>query len=315
MSDIKRNILEAIGQTPVVELQRVRPANGTRILVKVEALSPGGSIKIRPAYNMVKEAIKQGRLKPDSIIVEATSGNQGIALCLVGAALGYRVRIVMPACMSKERQMLMRSYGAELVLTDPGKDIGEAILTAKATAEKMAAEDPRVFFASQFTNENNPAAHRNTTIAEILKQIGDETEVDAFVSGIGTGGTITGCGEVLKEKFPHCRIVAAEPSEAAILAGKPIGNHIQQGIGDGLIPDVLNTKIIDDIVLVTDDEAAATARRLAKEEGLFVGVSSGTNVCAALKVAEKLGPGKTIVTLCPDTGERYLSLGVFGVED
>jgi cysteine synthase A len=314
LSDIKKNILEAIGRTPLVELQRVRPTNGSRIIVKVEALSPGGSIKVRPAYNMIKTAEAEGKLKPGSIIVEATSGNQGIALSMVGAALGYRVKICMPINMSEERKMLMRSYGAELVLTDAGHDIGEAILNAKHAAEKLAAEDPRVFFASQFTNTANPQAHRDTTAVEILRDLGD-TPVDGFVSGIGTGGTITGVGETLKAKYPNCKVFVSEPTEAAVIAGLPIGNHIQQGIGDGFIPDVCNTKIIDESILVTDDEAAATARRLAKEEGLFVGISSGTNVFAALKAAEKLGPGKTIVTICPDTGERYLSLGVFGREE
>ncbi len=312
MSDIKASILEAVGQTPLVEMNRVRPANGTRLLAKMEFLNPGGSIKIRPAYAMVMAARADGRLKPDSIIVEATSGNQGIALCLVGAALGYKVRIVMPANMSVERQTLMRSYGAELVLTEPGRDIGEAIRIAKATAERMAKEDPRVFFASQFTNPANPAAHRDGTAAEIIAQIGRGGRVDAFVSGIGTGGTITGIGQTLKKEFPGCLVVAAEPSNAAILAGGCIGHHVQQGIGDGLIPEVLDTKLIDRLVTVSDEDAVAMARRLAMEEGLFAGVSSGTNVWAALQLAETLGPGKTIVTICPDTGERYLSLNLFG---
>lgn len=312
MSDIKRSILEAIGQTPLVELRRVRPANGSRILVKMEALEPGGSIKIRPAFAMVSAAERQGKLGPDSIIVEATSGNQGIALSLVGAALGYRVRIVMPANMSPERQAIMRSYGAELVLTDPGADIGEAIATAKQTAEAMAAADPHVFFAGQFSNPANPGSHRSTTAAEIIAQVGADGPVHAFVSGIGTGGTITGVGEALKDAYPGCLIVAAEPENAAILAGGTIGHHIQQGIGDGLIPEVLNRDIIDRVTLVSDAEAVAAARRLASEEGLFVGISSGTNVHAALEIAESLGPSHTVVTICPDTGERYLSLGVFG---
>ncbi len=309
-NDVCTSVLDTIGRTPMIRLGRVRPGNGSELLVKLETVNPGGSIKIRPAYAMVMAARAAGLLKPDSIIVEATSGNQGIALCLVGAALGYRVRICMPANMSQERQALMRSYGAELVLTDPGDDIGQAIETARATAERMAREDSRVFFASQFTNPANPEAHRATTAAEIIRQVGEGGRVDAFVSGIGTGGTITGVGERLKEAFPGCLVVAAEPEKAAILAGGTIGNHIQQGIGDGLIPEVLNRAIIDQVVLVSDDDAAATARRLAREEGLFVGISSGTNVFAALKIAEQLGPGKTVVTICPDTGERYLSLGV-----
>lgn len=315
MSDIKRSILEAIGRAPLVELQRVRPGNGSRVLVKMEALNPGGSIKIRSAYAMVRAAEAQGRLRPGSIIVEATSGNQGIALCLVGAALGYRVRICMPANMSRERQTLMLSYGAELVLTDPGSSIGEAIETARRAAERMAEEDPLVFFAGQFSNPANPQAHRQTTGAEIVDQVGEAGPVHAFVSGIGTGGTITGVGETLKRAYPGCLVVAAEPAGAAILAGGPIGHHIQQGIGDGFIPDVLNRQVIDRIEIVTDEDAVATARRLAREEGLLVGVSSGTNVWTALKVAEDLGPGKTVATLCPDTGERYLSLHIFGCEE
>ncbi len=312
MTDIKSNILEAIGQTPLIRLRKVTPANGSRVLVKMEALEPGGSIKIRPAYYMVRAAEKAGKLRPGSIITEATSGNQGIALALVGAALGYRVRICMPSTMSRERQALVRSYGAEVVLTEPGANIGETIETARRTAERMAEEDSEVFFVGQFTNPANPEAHRETTAAEIVDQVGDEGPVDAFVSGIGTGGTITGVGQVLKKTYPGCLVVTAEPSGAAILAGGPIGDHIQQGIGDGLIPDVLDRSIIDRVVLVTDADAMATSRRLAREEGLFVGVSSGTNVWAAIKVAEDLGPGKTIVTICPDTGERYLSLGIAG---
>ncbi|NPV70826.1 MAG: cysteine synthase A [Firmicutes bacterium] len=305
---MRRSILETIGNTPLVELRRVRPCNGCRVLVKVEALNPGGSIKCRPAYAMIRAAEEQGLLKPDSIIVEATSGNQGIALSMVGAALGYRVRIVMPANMSKERQMIVRAYGAELVLTDPGSDIGQALDTCLKTVRKMAEEDPQVFVVGQFSNPANPASHRQETAVEIIEQVGDQGPVHAFVSGIGTGGTITGVGEALKKVWPDCEVVAAEPENAAILSGGKIGHHVQQGIGDGLIPEVLNTKIIDEIVVVSDKDAVATSLRLAREEGLFVGVSSGTNVWAALRVAENLGPGKTVVTLCPDTAERYLSM-------
>ncbi len=310
LSDVKSSILEAIGRTPLVELRRVRPRSGSRVLVKVEFLNPSGSVKIRPAYAMVKAAEAAGRLKPGSVICEATSGNQGIALSLVGAALGYRVRIFMPANMSQERQALMRAYGAEVVLTDPGRDIGEAVATARRAAAEAARKDPRVFFVSQFTNPANPEAHLTTTAEEIVEQIGEEGAVHAFVSGIGTGGTITGVGERLKRTYPGCLVAAAEPENGAILTPRPKGHHVQQGVGDGVMPEILNRDIIDRVVLVSDEEAVVTARRLAREEGLFVGVSSGTNVWAALKVAEDLGPGRTVVTLCPDTGERYLSLGL-----
>ncbi len=313
LSGIHRSILEAIGHTPLVELQRVR-LRGSRILVKMESLNPGGSVKCRPAHAMIREAERQGLLRPDSIIVEATSGNQGIALCMVGAALGYGVRIVMPANMTRERQAIIRAYGAELVLTDPGGDIGEAIGNALATVERMAAEDPRVFVPGQFANPANPRSHYLTTAVEILEQVGAEGPVDAFVSGVGTGGTLTGVGRALKEAYPHCLVVAAEPQKAAILSGGDIGHHLQQGIGDGIIPPVLDVTIVDRTVLVSDEAAMATAARLAREEGLMVGISSGTNVHASLMIAKDLGPGKTILTICPDTGDRYLSIGPAGEE-
>ncbi len=311
MSEIKRSILEAIGCTPLVELQRVRPS-GSRILVKMEALNPGGSVKCRPAYAMIRAAEAQGLLRPGSVIVEATSGNQGIALSMVGAALGYRVRIVMPANMSQERQAIIRAYGADLVLTDPGADIGEAIRNALAAVEQMAQEDPRVFVAGQFNNPANPRSHYETTGSEIVEQVGEQGPVHAFVSGIGTGGTITGVGRLLKKTYPGCLVVAAEPEKAPLISGGQVGHHLQQGIGDGIMPSILDPDLVDETVLVSDEDAVATAARLAREEGLFVGVSSGTNVYAALRVAERMGPGKTVVTLCPDTGERYLSMGVLG---
>jgi cysteine synthase A len=309
LNGIHRSILEAIGRTPLIELQRVRPPD-SRILVKMESLNPGGSVKCRPAYAMIREAERQGRLHPDSIIVEATSGNQGIALCMVGAALGYRVRIVMPANMTRERQAIIRAYGAELVLTDPGNDIGEAIDNALTVVRRLADEDPRVFVPGQFDNPANPQAHYQTTAAEILEQIGTDGPVDAFVSGIGTGGTLTGVGRALKEVYPSCLVVAAEPQKAAILSGGQIGHHMQQGIGDGIVPAVLDLTIVDRTVLVSDEAAMATASRLAREEGMMVGISSGTNVHAALMIAEDLGPAKTILTICPDTGDRYLSIGL-----
>jgi cysteine synthase A len=311
LSGIHRSILEAIGRTPLIELQRVRPPDG-RILVKMESLNPGGSVKCRPAHAMVRDAERQGLLRPDSIIVEASSGNQGIALCMVGAALGYRVRIVMPANMTRERQAIIRAYGAELVLTDPGNDIGEAIGNALAVVERMAGEDPRVFVPGQFANPANPQSHYQTTAQEILEQIGTEGQVDAFVSGIGTGGTLTGVGRALKEAYPGCLVVAAEPQKAAILSGGQIGHHLQQGIGDGIVPPVLDLTIVDRTVLVSDEAAMATASRLAREEGMMVGISSGTNVHAALMIARDLGAARTILTICPDTGDRYLSIGPVG---
>lgn len=311
MNNIKRSILEAIGNTPLVELRKLRPSGGARILAKMETLNPGGSIKSRPAYAMIREAEKEGLLKPDSVIVEATSGNQGISLCMVGAALGYRVRVVMPANMSEERQLLMCAYGAELVLTDPGENIAQALDNALEAVREMQEADPRVFVPGQFTNPVNPRTHRETTGAEIIRQVGPDTKVDAFVSGIGTGGTITGVGGLLKETFPDCLVVAAEPDNAAILSGGNMGHHVQQGIGDGLIPDVLDTELIDRVIVVSDEDAVSTACFLAREEGLLVGISSGTNAWAARQLAGELGEDRIVVTVLPDTGERYLSMQIF----
>lgn len=301
-------VLEAIGRTPMVELQRVGRHTGCRLLVKLEYLNPGGSVKSRPASWMVQCARERGYIKGDSILVEATSGNQGIGVAMVGAVYGLKVRIVMPENMSQERQMLMRAYGAEVVLTPVGKDIGETIRAAMETASKMAEEDPRVFWTNQFCNMNNPEIHRIATGKEILEQV--DGPIDAFISGIGTGGTITGVGQAIKARYPECLIVAAEPENAALLSGGKMGHHIQQGIGDGILPDVLDRSVIDKIVIVTDDEALQTARALARQEGMFVGVSSGTNVRAAIKLAEELGPGKTLTCLLPDGGERYISCGL-----
>lgn len=289
----------------MVQLQRVGRETGCRLLVKPEYLNPGGSVKTRTAFWMVECARQRGQIGPDTVLVEATSGNQGIGIAMVGAALGLRVKIIMPENMSKERRVLMQAYGAEVVLTPAGDDIGEAIRLAMAAAADLARSDPRVFWVNQFVNPDNPDVHRRLTGAEIAAQV--DGPVHAFVSGIGTGGTITGVGEVLKAADPGCLIVAAEPENAAILSGGVIGHHIQQGIGDGLIPDVLDPSIIDRVVIVPDDAALATARALARQEGLFVGVSSGTNVWTAIKIAGEMGPGKTIVTLLPDGGERYLS--------
>ncbi len=307
-SKVARSILEAIGNTPMVELRNVARDTGCRLLAKLEGLNPGGSVKSRTAYWMVKNAWDRGEIGPDSVLVEATSGNQGIGLAMVGAAMGLKVRIVMPENMSRERQALMKAYGAEVVLTPAGNDIGEAIMTAIEVAREMAQKDPKVFLVNQFANPDNPDAHRKFLAQEIITQVGGP--IDAFISGVGTGGTITGVGEVLKERYSNCVVVAAEPENGALLSGGKVGHHIQQGIGDGLIPEILNREIIDRFVLVSDQAALETSRLLAQKEGLFVGVSSGTNVYAALQVARDLGPGKTVVTLLPDGGERYLTSNI-----
>ena len=306
---IYHNILEAMGNTPLIRLNRMTEKGSAQILVKFEGLNVGGSIKTRTAYNMIKDAEEKGLIKEDTIIVEPTSGNQGIGLALVGAVRGYKTRIIMPDSVSEERRKLMKHYGAEVVLIHDAGNIGECIEECLNTALKMAGEDPRVFVPQQFENPANPAVHRNQTAVEILEQA--EGPIDGFCSGIGTGGTITGIGEVLKEKNPDMEIWAVEPEHAAILSGGSIGTHLQMGIGDGLIPEILNTEIYDDICIVTDDEAIQTSRDLASKEGIMCGISSGTNVAAAIKLAIKLGEGKTVVTILPDTAERYFSTPLF----
>jgi cysteine synthase A len=303
------NILEAIGGTPMVRLNRIAPNDGADILVKFEALNVGGSIKTRTAYNMIRAAEEDGLLNEDSIIVEPTSGNQGIGLALVGAVRGYRTIIVMPDSVSEERRKLVRHYGAEVLLIHDDGDIGKAIHECLATAMRMKEQDKRVFVPQQFININNIVAQKTTTAQEILQQVNGP--IHGFCSGIGTGGTITGIGEVLREHNPDIEIWAAEPEDAAILAGGSIGTHIQMGIGDGLIPDILNTEVYDNTCIIPDDNALDMAKRLAREEGLMCGISSGTNVVAALMLAEKLGPGKTVVTVLPDTAERYFSTPLF----
>lgn len=306
---IYNNILEAMGNTPLIRLERMTEEGSAQILVKFEGLNVGGSIKTRTAYNMIRDAEEKGLIREDTIIVEPTSGNQGIGLALVGAVRGYKTRIIMPDSVSEERRKLMRHYGAEVVLIHDAGNIGECIEECLNTALKMAEEDPRVFVPQQFENPANPAVHRSRTAVEILEQA--DCKIDGFCSGIGTGGTITGIGEVLKEKNPDIEIWAVEPEHAAILSGGSIGTHIQMGIGDGLIPAILNTQIYDDICIVTDDEAIQSSRDLASKEGIMCGISSGTNVAAALKLAKKLGKGKTVVTVLPDTAERYFSTPLF----
>ena len=304
------NILEAIGNTPVVRLNRLPGKNSAEILVKVEPLNVGGSIKTRTAMNMLLQAEKEGLIGPDSIIVEPTSGNQGIGLALVGAVRGYRTIIIMPDSVSEERRKLIRHYGAEVKLIHDAGDIGKCMEECLQAALNMKKKNPKVFVPQQFENPNNTLAHKKHTALEIMAQVAKP--IHGFCSGIGTGGTLTGIGEVLKAQYPEIQIWAVEPENAAILAGGTIGTHLQMGIGDGIIPDILNREIYDDIYVVTDQEAIETARRLAREEGLACGISSGTNVAAAIRLAEKLGPGKTVVTVLPDTAERYYSTQLFG---
>ncbi len=303
------NILDAIGYTPMVRLNRMNKPGSAEILVKFEGLNVGGSIKTRTAYNMIIQAEKAGKLRPGMTVVEPTSGNQGIGLALVGAVKGYRTIIIMPDSVSEERRLLVEHYGAEVILIHDAGDIGECIDECLRTALRMQAEDENVFVPQQFANEENTNAHRHHTALEIMEQVAGP--IHGFCSGIGTGGTITGIGEVLKAQNPDIEIWAVEPANAAILAGGNIGTHLQMGIGDGLIPEILNQQIYQNIYIVSDDEALETARDLAKKEGLMCGISSGTNVAAALKLAEKLGEGKTVVTVLPDTAERYFSTPLF----
>ena len=306
---ICNNILEAVGHTPMVRLNRMVGADSAQVLVKFEGLNVGGSIKTRTALNMLNEAERLGLIGPDTIIVEPTSGNQGIGLALVGAVRGYRTVIIMPDSVSEERRKLVRHYGAEVVLIHDAGNIGACIDQCMKTALDMAEKDPNVFVPQQFENPANPMVHRNHTALEILSQVAGP--IHGFCSGIGTGGTITGIGEVLKALNPDMEIWAVEPANAAILAGGAVGTHLQMGIGDGVIPPILNRQIYDDIYVVSDDEALQTARDLARLEGLMCGISSGTNVAAALQLARKLGPGKTVVTVLPDTAERYFSTPLF----
>ena len=303
------NILEAMGHTPIIRLNRMVDEDSAEVLVKYEGLNVGGSIKTRTAYNMLKSAEKQGLINENSIIVEPTSGNQGIGLALIGAVKGYKTIIIMPDSVSEERRKLVKHYGAEVVLIHDEGDIGKCIDDCLQTALKMQEENPNVYIPQQFTNPKNPEVHRHHTGLEILEQVADD--IHGFCSGIGTGGTLSGVGEVLKKQYPDIEIWAVEPENAAILAGGTIGTHIQMGIGDGLIPDNLNQNIYDHIHIVSDEEALQTARDLARLEGIMCGISSGTNVAAALKLAKKLGKGKTVVTVLPDTAERYFSTPLF----
>ncbi len=293
----------------MIKLSRIVPKGSAEILVKYEGVNIGGSIKTRTAYNMICDAEEKGIINENTIIVEPTSGNQGIGLALIGAVRGYRVRIIMPDSVSAERRKLVKAYGAELVLVHDDGDIGKCIDECLQTALKMAEKDENVWIPQQFENPANPRVHKDHTALEIIEQVGKP--IHGFCSGVGTGGTLSGIGETLKEKYPDIHIWAVEPENAAILSGGSIGTHLQMGIGDGLIPKNLNTQIYEHIDIVTDDEAIETSRRLIREEGILCGISSGTNVTAALRLARELGEGHTVVTVLPDTGERYFSTVLF----
>ena len=307
---IYNNILEAVGNTPLIKLNHIVPEGAAEVLVKNEGLDVGGSIKTRTALNMIERAEKEGKLTRDSIIVEPTSGNQGIGLALIGAVKGYRTIIVMPDSVSRERSLLVKHYGSEVILVHDDGDIGKAIDECRIKAEEIAASDPRVFIPQQFENPANTDAQYSYTAKEILEAM-DGRRIDGFCSGIGTGGTITGIGHALKEVNPSTVIWAAEPENAAILSGGSIGTHVQMGIGDGLIPGILDTSVYDDICIITDEEAINTSRELTRKEGMMCGISSGTNVACAIKLAMKLGSGKTVVTVLPDTAEKYFSTPLF----
>ena len=309
---IYNNILEAIGHTPLIQLQKMVTPDMARILVKFEGLNVGGSIKTRTAYNMIVDAEKKGLIDKNTIIVEPTSGNQGIGLALVGAVRGYKTVIIMPDSVSEERRKLVKHYGAEVKLVHDNGDIGKCIQECIDTAFYMQHMDPHVFIPQQFENPANPQIQREETAREILEAV--DGPIHGFCSGIGTGGTLTGIGEVLKQKNPEITIWAVEPEHAAILSGGSVGTHLQMGIGDGLIPSILNKEIYDDTFLVSDSKAIKTSRDLARKEGIMCGISSGTNVAAALELARVLGHGKTVVTVLPDTAERYFSTPLFDEE-
>ena len=306
---ICKTILDAIGNTPIIELQHMSSPEDARILVKFEGLNVGGSIKTRTAYNMILDAERRGLLNKDTVIVEPTSGNQGIGLALVGAVRGYKVKIIMPDSVSEERRKLVNHYGAEVILVHDNGNIGLCIEECLALALKMQAENENVFVPQQFENLANPEIQRISTGVEILNQV--DGEIHGFCSGIGTGGTITGIGETLKAKKPEMTIWAVEPENAAILSGGSIGTHVQMGIGDGVIPAILNQQIYDDVCIVGDEEALRVSRELASKEGIMCGISSGTNVAAAMRMAKILGKGKTVITVLPDTAERYFSTPLF----
>ncbi len=302
-----KSILELIGNTPAVRLNRIARPGGAEIWAKVESLNPGGSVKDRICLGMLEAAERSGELKPGATLVEPTSGNTGIGLALVAAIKGYRLILTMPDTMSQERRSLLTAYGAELILTPDSKGMHSAV----ERAQEIGAEHPEYFMPRQFDNPANPEAHRATTAKELLR---DFEQIDAFVAGVGTGGTITGVGQVLRQHMPNVKIVAVEPSASAVLSGEEPGFHGIQGIGAGFVPGTLDTKIYDEVIRVSDDEAAEYTRRLAREEGILGGISAGANAFAAAQVAERLGPGKVVITLICDTGQRYLTTKAFQAE-
>lgn len=306
---VYHTILDAIGNTPLITLNHMTTPDQARIVVKYEGLNVGGSIKTRTALQMINGAEARGILNKDSTIVEPTSGNQGIGLAMVCAVKGYKAVLIMPDSVSSERHKLVAQYGAEVVLVHDEGDIGECIKKCIALANDMAAADPNVYIPQQFENADNLVAHETTTAQEILRDI--DSPIDGFCAGFGTGGTISGIGKVLREAYPNLLIWIAEPDQAAILSGGPIGSHMQQGIGDGIIPAIFDTEIYDHICQISDEEALQTSRELAQKEGILCGISSGTNVAIARRLASHLGPGKTVVTILPDTGERYFSTDLF----
>ncbi|WP_066505612.1 cysteine synthase A [Abyssisolibacter fermentans] len=304
MSKVVNSIEELIGNTPIIKLNKVVEEDIADVYVKLEWFNPGSSIKDRVALNMIENAEKEGKIKPGDTLIEPTSGNTGIGLAMIGASKGYNIIMVMPENMSIERQKLLKAFGADIILTPAALGMDGAINKAK----KLADEN-NYFMPQQFSNPDNPDIHRKTTALEIIDALG--TDIDAFVAAVGTGGTLTGCSEVLKERIPKIEIVAVEPMNSAVLSGEKKGAHKIQGIGAGFIPDVLNTEIIDEIEKITDDEALEMARRVAKEEGILVGISTGASITAAIKVAKKLGKGKKVLTISPSCGERYLSTPLF----
>ncbi len=305
---VVNSITELIGSTPMVKLNKLVGKDDAQVYVKLEFFNPGSSVKDRIALSMIENAEKAGFLKEGSIIVEPTSGNTGIGLAMVAAAKGYKCILVMPETMSIERRKLLKAFGADLILTDGAKGMKGAI--EKAT--EIAKENPSYFMPQQFENESNPEVHRNTTALEIIEQM--DGQFDMFIAGVGTGGTITGVGEILKDKVENVKIVAIEPKDSPVLSGGQPGPHKIQGIGAGFVPKILNTKVIDEIILVENEDAMEMARRMAKEEGILVGISSGAAVWGALKKAKELGKDKKIVVVIPSYGERYLSTPLFNFE-
>ncbi|MCZ8517594.1 cysteine synthase A [Paenibacillus filicis] len=312
MARLVQSITQLIGDTPLVKLNRVVPEGSAEVYVKLEYQNPGASVKDRIAISMVEVAEQEGKLKPGDTIIEPTSGNTGIGLAMVAAAKGYKAILVMPETMSMERRNLLRAYGAQLVLT-PG---AEGMKGAIRRAEELIAENPAYFMPQQFENQANVKIHRETTGPEIVEAINaHDGKLDAFIAGIGTGGTITGAGSVLKENFPNVKVYAVEPAASPVLSGGKPGPHKIQGIGAGFVPGILDTHVYDEIITVENEDAFETSRRVAKEEGILGGISSGAAIYAALKVAKELGAGKRVVAVLPSNGERYLSTPLYQFED